>query len=122
MAKACDRMALVAAATAVAVTVGSAQDWNQWRGPSRTGVAIAFKPPASWPDRPTRVLLVSGGDPPVDPSVVVHQVPAADQYRVQADAFSRAIRDDTPVPTPPQDAVANIEVMERIFADAAARA
>ena len=50
------------------------------------------------------------------------KIPAADQYRVQADAFSRAIRDDTPVPTPPQDAIANIEVMERIFADAAARA
>jgi predicted dehydrogenase len=85
----------------------------------RLVVEIPFNIP---PDRPSRVLLVSGGDPPVDPNVVVHQVPAADQYRVQADAFSRAIRDDAPVPTPPQDAVANIEVMERIFADAAARA
>jgi len=85
----------------------------------RLVVEIPFNSP---PDRPTRVLLISGGDPPVDPDVVVHQIPAADQYRVQADAFSRAIRDDTPVPTPPQDAVANIEVMERIFADAAARA
>jgi predicted dehydrogenase len=85
----------------------------------RLVVEIPFNIP---PDRPTRVLLISGGDPPVDPNVVVHQIPAADQYRVQADAFSRAIRDDTPVPTPPQDAVANIEVMERIFADAAARA
>ncbi|HWL49672.1 MAG TPA: Gfo/Idh/MocA family oxidoreductase [Acidimicrobiia bacterium] len=81
-------------------------------------VEIPFNIP---PDRPTRVLLVSGGDPPVEPNVVVHQVAAADQYRIQADAFSRAIRDDTPVPTPPQDAVGNIEVMERIFADAAAR-
>ena len=78
-------------------------------------VEIPFNVP---PDRPTRVLAVSGGNPPVDPNVVVHQVAAADQYRVQADAFSLAIRDDTPVPTPPQDAVANIEVMERIFADA----
>ena len=78
-------------------------------------VEIPFNIP---PDRPTRVLAVSGGNPPVDPNVVVHQVAAADQYRVQADAFSLAIRDDTPVPTPPQDAVANIEVMERIFADA----
>jgi predicted dehydrogenase len=73
------------------------------------------------PDRPTRVLAVAGGDPPVDPGVVIHQVPAADQYRVQADAFSRAIRKGTPVPTPPQDAVSNLLVMERIFADAAAR-
>ncbi len=78
-------------------------------------VEIPFNIP---PDRPTRVLAVSGGDPPVDPNVVVHQVAVADQYRVQAEAFSLAIRDDTPVPTSPQDAVANIEVMERIFADA----
>jgi predicted dehydrogenase len=73
------------------------------------------------PDRPTRVLAFAGGDPPAAPNVVVHQVAAADQYRVQADAFSRSIREGTPVPTPPEDAVANLEVMERIFADAAAR-
>jgi predicted dehydrogenase len=52
---------------------------------------------------------------------VVHEVGAADQYGVQADAFSRAIREGTEVPTPPRDAVANIEVIERIFADAAER-
>jgi predicted dehydrogenase len=73
------------------------------------------------PDRPTRVLSIAGGDPPVDPTIVTHQVDAADQYRIQADAFSRSIREGTPVPTPPEDAVANLEVMERIFADAAGR-
>jgi hypothetical protein len=50
---------------------------------------------------------------------VVHEVPAADQYGLQADAFSRAIRDDAPVPNLPEDAVANLVVLERIFADAA---
>jgi hypothetical protein len=53
--------------------------------------------------------------------MVTHQIPAADQYGIQADAFSRAVRDDLPVPTPPQDAVANLEVMERIFAEGARR-
>ncbi len=72
-------------------------------------------------NRPTRVLVIAGGDPPVEPGIVVHQVPAADQYGVQADAFSFAIREDAPVPTPPEDAVANLEVIERIFDDAAAR-
>lgn len=73
------------------------------------------------PDLPTRILAFAGGEPPVSPGVVVHEVAAADQYGLQADAFSRAIRDDTPVPTPPEDAVANLMVLERIFADAAAR-
>lgn len=81
-------------------------------------VEIPFNIP---PDRPTRVLSIAGGDPPVDPKIVTHQVDAADQYGVQADAFSRSIREGAPVPTPPEDAVANLEVMERIFADAAGR-
>ncbi len=84
----------------------------------RLVVEIPFNIPN---DRPTRVLAFSGGEPPVAPDVVVHQVAAADQYGVQADAFSRAVREGSTVPTPPSDAVANLEVMERIFADAAAR-
>ena len=54
-------MALAVVAIAVAVTVAAAQDWNQWRGPSRTGVAMDFTPPASWPDRPTRAWKVAVG-------------------------------------------------------------
>jgi predicted dehydrogenase len=78
-------------------------------------VEIPFNIP---PDLPTRVLAVAGGDPPVAPNIVVHEVAAADQYTVQADAFSQAVRDGSDVPTPPQDAVANLKVIERIFADA----
>jgi predicted dehydrogenase len=81
-------------------------------------VEIPFNIPA---DVPTRLLVIAGGEPPVAPDIVVHEVGAADQYGVQADAFSRAIREGTEVPTPPRDAVANIEVIERIFADAAER-
>ena len=72
------------------------------------------------PDLPTRILAFAGGEPPESPALVMHEVAAADQYRLQADAFARAIRDDTPVPTPPEDAVANLMVLESIFAEAAA--
>jgi outer membrane protein assembly factor BamB len=61
MPKACERLALAVTAIAASVTIASGQDWNQWRGPSRTGVAIAFQPPASWPDRPTQVWKVTAG-------------------------------------------------------------
>lgn len=81
----------------------------------RLVIEIPFNIP---PDRPTRILEVSGGTPPVDPGTTVHEIPTADPYTVQADAFARAIREDTPVPVPPQDAVANLEVIERIFAEA----
>jgi predicted dehydrogenase len=73
------------------------------------------------PDVSTRILHIAGGDPPVAPAIAVHELAPADQYRIQADAFSTAIRDDIPVPTPPEDAVANLRVIERILADAVPR-
>jgi predicted dehydrogenase len=39
----------------------------------------------------------------------------ADQYTLQADAFAKAILDDAPVPTPIEDAVANLRVIEAII-------
>ena len=75
-------------------------------------IEIPFNIP---PDRPTRILQFAGGAPPTDPGLTIHEIPVADQYQVQADAFARAIRHDTDVPTPPDDAVANLEVLERIF-------
>lgn len=81
----------------------------------RLVVEIPFNIP---PDRPTKVIQVAGGAPAVSPEI--HEVPSANQYTIQADAFSRAIRAGAPAPTAPSDAVANIEVIERIFADAGA--
>jgi predicted dehydrogenase len=83
----------------------------------RLTVEIPFNIP---PDRPTRLYQTSGGEPPVSPDTTVHEIPPANQYAVQADAFSRAIRTDSPVPLPPEDAVSNLEVIEKIFADAGA--
>jgi predicted dehydrogenase len=40
---------------------------------------------------------------------------SCDQYTIQGDLFSLAIINDTPVPTPLQDAVDNMIVIERIF-------
>jgi predicted dehydrogenase len=78
----------------------------------RIVVEIPFNIP---PDRPTRLDLVAGGDPPVAPHVEIVHIPIADPYAVQADGFSRAIRLDHPVPIPPIDAVANLRVIERLF-------
>ncbi len=55
----------------------------------------------------------------MDPGIGVHEIPTADPYTVQADGFSKAIRTGSPVPLRPEDAVANMKVIERIFADAA---
>lgn len=81
----------------------------------RLTVEIPFNIP---PDRPTRLLETRGGDAPVAPNTIVHEIPPADPYTVQVDAFSRAIRTNSPVPVAPQDAVANLEVIETILAEA----
>ena len=47
------RAFMVAAVVALlvgAVSIAAAQDWPQWRGPARDGVAAAFDVPSSWPD------------------------------------------------------------------------
>ncbi|MGI9174909.1 MAG: Gfo/Idh/MocA family protein [Rhodothermales bacterium] len=45
---------------------------------------------------------------------------ACDQYTIQGDLFSRAILEDTAVPTPLEDAVANMRVIDAIRASALA--
>jgi predicted dehydrogenase len=39
---------------------------------------------------------------------------AVDQYTIQGDLFSLAVLNDTPVPTPLEDAVANMKVIEAV--------
>jgi predicted dehydrogenase len=68
------------------------------------------------PDLPARVFVTSGGDPPVHPDTEVLTFDPADQYTIQAERFARAILEDEPTPIPPEDAVANMHVIEAIFA------
>lgn len=63
------------------------------------------------PDRPCAVRL-QVGDAPVERI----EVPACDQYTIQGDLFAAAALDGAPVPTPIDDAVRNMEVIEAILA------
>jgi predicted dehydrogenase len=81
----------------------------------RIGVGIPFNIP---PDRPTEVFLTAGGEPPVAPMTETLTFAAADPYTVEGEAFAAAILDGQPLPTPPADAVANLRVLERLFAAA----
>lgn len=44
--------------------------------------------------------------------------PICDQYTLQGDLFARAVLEGTPVPTPLEDAVANMQVIEALVASA----
>jgi len=74
-------------------------------------VGIPFNIP---PDRGTHVFLTHGGEPPVAPDVERFTFETADPYGVEADAFADAVLDGAPLPTEPEDAVANMRVIERV--------
>jgi hypothetical protein len=44
--------------------------------------------------------------------------PICDQYTIQADLFSAAIRDNTEVPNPIDDAICNMAVIDALFRSA----
>jgi predicted dehydrogenase len=83
----------------------------------RISIGIPFNIP---PDRPTTISLTSGGDPPVAPATEVMTFATKDPYAAEVEAFSSAILDGGPTPVAPQDAVANLRVIESIFAAAGA--
>jgi predicted dehydrogenase len=45
----------------------------------------------------------------------IETIPACNQYTLQGDAFSRAIREDTEVPVPLEDAIKNMAVIDAVF-------
>ena len=49
------------ALTVVAASGAGAQDWPQWRGPARDGVAAGFEAPAAWPEALTRAWRIDVG-------------------------------------------------------------
>jgi predicted dehydrogenase len=79
----------------------------------RISIGIPFNIP---PDRPTEVFVTAGGNPPVDPDTEVLTFATADPYTVEAEYFAAAVLEDRPVPVPPEDAVANLHVIEQILA------
>ena len=64
----------LAALIAAGAAVLRAQDWNQWRGPSRSGVTAAFRAPAAWPDRPRKVWGATIGSGHASPVVAAGRV------------------------------------------------
>ena len=66
----------------------------------RISIGIPFNIP---PDRPTKVFVTAGGEPPVAPATEELRFDTADPYAVQAERFAAAILDGTPPPIPPED-------------------
>lgn len=77
----------------------------------RIEIEIPFNAPN---DRPTRLYIDDGRDV-FGTGIRTETIPVCDQYTVQGDAFSRAIREGSEVPVPLEDAIANMAVIEAVF-------
>ena len=75
----------------------------------RIEIEIPFNAPA---DRPCKIWYEHGTE--------IEEIlfPVCDQYTLQGDQFSLAILNNTSVPTPIEDAVANMKVIEAVFRSA----
>jgi predicted dehydrogenase len=81
----------------------------------RISVEIPFNIP---PHLPTRIHVAAGGDPPVAAAIETMTFEAADPYTAEAERFADAVLGEREMPVPPSDAVANLRVIEQLFATA----
>jgi predicted dehydrogenase len=78
----------------------------------RIDIEIPFNAPT---DKPTRIFIDDGTDLYAGASAVIESFPICNQFTIQADLFSKAIRENTEVPNPLEDAISNTAVIEALF-------
>jgi predicted dehydrogenase len=83
----------------------------------RIEIEIPFNAP---PDRPCRLFVDNGADV-WGSGIRTEKFPVCDQYTIQGDEFSRAIRENTEVPVPLENALRNMAVIEALFRSAQTR-
>ena len=76
----------------------------------RLEVETPFSAP---PDRPLRLLLDDGTNPYGAGREVI-EIPPCNPYRVQGDAFARAVRSGAPAPYPLEMSVVNMRIIEAV--------
>ena len=74
-------------------------------------VEIPFNAPV---DRPARIFISDGREFPRE----IREFPIINQYTVQADLFSRSVREKTNQPIALEDAVKNMAVIDAVFRSA----
>jgi predicted dehydrogenase len=83
--------------------------WQRVDAVGTDGAITIHLPFNAYPDVPLQVSVSTGvGTRDI-------RTPAADQYAEMFDAFSRAVREGGTAPTPPQDAIDNMKVLDALF-------
>jgi predicted dehydrogenase len=87
----------------------SYQRVNIFGDAGRLEIEIPFNAP---PDRPCKLWHQRGT------KIEEHLSPVANQYQIQGDLFALSVLENRPVPTPLEDAVNNMKVIEAVFSSA----
>ncbi len=80
----------------------------------RIEIEIPFNAP---PDQPCRIFVDDGSDL-FGASIRTETFPVCDQYTIQGDLFSKAVRGEGEVPVPVGDAIRNMAVIDALFRSA----
>jgi predicted dehydrogenase len=83
----------------------------------RIEIEIPFNAP---PDRPCRLLIDDGGGTNGPGSVII-ETAICNQYTIQGDLFSKAVRGEAPPAYPLEDSVLNMRVIDALFRAAHSR-
>lgn len=77
----------------------------------RIEVEVPFNAPN---DRPCRIFIDDGQDN-FGTGIKTEEFPVCDQYEIQGELFSKAIRGDAPVTVPLENSIANMRVIDAVF-------
>jgi predicted dehydrogenase len=80
----------------------------------RMQIQLPLNPPANQPSE----IIIGDLKDPSPACTVVESIPYVDQFTIQGDVFSRAIRENTDVPVPLEDSVKNMAVIDALFRSA----
>src|SRR5208282_3063746 len=66
-------------------------------------------------DQPTRILIDDNPGDPTGAGITAETIDTCDQFKIQGDLFSRAIREGGEVPVPLEDSIHNMRAIDAIF-------
>jgi predicted dehydrogenase len=78
----------------------------------RIDVEIPFGPPT---DKPSRIFIDDGTDLYGGGSAVMETFPPCNQFTIQGDEFSKAIRGVSEIPNPLEEALKNMAVIDAVY-------
>ena len=81
----------------------------------RIDVEIPFGPPI---DKPSRIFIDDGTNLYAGGSAVMESFPICNQFTIQGDEFSKAIRGVGEIPNPLEDAIRNMAVIDAVYRSA----